>query len=126
MNLKVFIMTGMCILGCTRICAQGTGTNDTLSRHPLTHELGIGFRPVLEPLFTELSETLVGSKIKVFGPHGEAAVGCLVGFDTTWYYPRDWSYSQTATGQLGTARKLSSIRRQLLVLENRHTKTLAD
>ena len=43
-------------------------------------DVGIGFRPVLEPLFTELSETLVGSKIKVFGPHGEAAVGCLVGF----------------------------------------------
>ena len=36
----------MCLPGCTRICAQGTGTTDSLSRHPLTHEIGIDFRPV--------------------------------------------------------------------------------
>ena len=32
--------------GCTRICAQETGANDTVSRHPLTHGVGIDFRPV--------------------------------------------------------------------------------
>ena len=46
MNLKVFIITGMCILRCTPICAQGTGANDTVSHHPLTHEVGFDFRPV--------------------------------------------------------------------------------
>ncbi|MBC8600342.1 acyloxyacyl hydrolase [Parabacteroides acidifaciens] len=47
MNLKVlFIITGLCVLGCTRICAQGAGTTDSLSRHPLIHEIGVDFRPV--------------------------------------------------------------------------------
>lgn len=36
----------MCILRCTPICAQGTGANDTVSHHPLTHEVGFDFRPV--------------------------------------------------------------------------------
>lgn len=46
MNLKVFIIAGICILGGIRICAQGAETNDTVSRHRLTHEVGIDFRPV--------------------------------------------------------------------------------
>ena len=43
-NWKVLIT--ICVLGCTRICAQETGANDTVSRHPLTHGVGIDFRPV--------------------------------------------------------------------------------
>lgn len=42
---KVFII--MCMLvGYSYIYAQGIGANDSLSRHPLTHEVGIDFRPV--------------------------------------------------------------------------------
>ena len=43
-NWKVLIT--ICVLGCTHICAQETGANDTVSRHPLTHGVGIDFRPV--------------------------------------------------------------------------------
>ena len=40
-----------------------------------------GFRPVLEPLVSNLSEAPVGGNIKVFGPDGETIKGCLVGYD---------------------------------------------
>ena len=39
------------------------------------------FRPVLEPLFPELSDLLVGSNIKVFGPCGEIIEGQLAEYD---------------------------------------------
>lgn len=42
----------------------------------------IGFRPVLEPItLVQLSESLVGSRITVFGPCGESVRGGLVSFD---------------------------------------------
>ena len=42
----------------------------------------IGFRPVLKPItLVQLSESLVGSRITVFGPCGESVRGGLVGFD---------------------------------------------
>ena len=41
----------------------------------------VGFRPVLEPLFPELSDLLVGSNIKVFGPCGEIIEGQLAEYD---------------------------------------------
>lgn len=41
------VLTLICVLGCSRLWAQETGTGDTLSRrHPLAHEVGIDFRPV--------------------------------------------------------------------------------
>ena len=42
-----------------------------------------GFRPVLEPLstFTDLSEKLIGSTIKIWGPRRAAIEGQLVDFD---------------------------------------------
>lgn len=42
----------------------------------------IGFRPVLEPItLLQLSESLVGSRITVFGPCGESIRGELISFD---------------------------------------------
>lgn len=41
----------------------------------------IGFRPVLEPLVSDLSEIAVGSNIKAFGPTAEPVEGRLVDFD---------------------------------------------
>ena len=48
----------------------------TSSRH--AH---LGFRPALESLTSKPPEALVGSSIKVFGPHGNSVRGRLVDFD---------------------------------------------
>lgn len=41
----------------------------------------VGFRPVLEPIITELTDIVVGSNIKVVGPHGDFVEGTSSGFD---------------------------------------------
>lgn len=41
----------------------------------------VGFRPVLEPIITELTDIAVGSNIKVVGPHGDFVEGAFAGFD---------------------------------------------
>lgn len=40
----------------------------------------IGFRPVLEPLASDLSDITVGSNMKVYGPHGQIVEGVLTNF----------------------------------------------
>lgn len=40
----------------------------------------MGFRPVLEPLISDLSDITVGSNMKVYGPHGQTVEGILIGF----------------------------------------------
>lgn len=46
--------------------------------HQLTY---VGFRPVLEPLFSGDPKALIGSNIKVLGPRGEAITGDLAECD---------------------------------------------
>ena len=41
----------------------------------------LGFRPVLEPLTPDLSETLIGQEVKIFGPGGESVCGHLLDYD---------------------------------------------
>ena len=41
----------------------------------------LGFRPVLEPLCHDLSELLIGHKVKIFGPGGESVCGQLLDYD---------------------------------------------
>lgn len=40
----------------------------------------MGFRPVLEPLISDLSDITVGSNIKVYGSRGQMIEGILAGF----------------------------------------------
>lgn len=40
----------------------------------------MGFRPVLEPLISDLSDIAVGSNIKVYGSRGQMIEGILTGF----------------------------------------------
>lgn len=46
--------------------------------HPYSY---VGFRPVLEPLFSGDPQLLVGSNIKLFGPYGESLIGRLAECD---------------------------------------------
>lgn len=44
------------------------------------HEPDIGFRPVLEPLISSMSDVSVGNNIKVYGSQGQMIEGTLAGF----------------------------------------------
>ena len=66
-----------------------------------THcSIGTGFRPVLEPMHTAPPETLVGSSVRFYGPHGETLTGVLVDFDDydlvvagASAVPRSWAWA---------------------------------
>ena len=49
-------------------------------RDSMCQDQNMGFRPVLEPLISDLSDITVGSNMKVYGPHGQTVEGILIGF----------------------------------------------